>query len=72
MTSVLMHLNPNIFPSPKTFQPERWLENPRLSKYLVSFSKGSRQCLGMNLAYAELYLCLSYMVCKTFYLLSRT
>jgi cytochrome P450 len=27
-----------------------------LSRYMVSFSKGSRQCIGMNLAYAELYI----------------
>jgi len=59
MTSVLIHLNPIVFPSPHEFKPERWLENPRLSRYLVSFSKGSRQCLGMNLAYAEIYLCLA-------------
>lgn len=39
--------------------PDRWIENPRLSRYLVSFSKGSRQCLGLNLAYAEMYLCLA-------------
>jgi len=30
----------------------------RLDKYLVSFSKGTRQCAGINLAYAELYNCL--------------
>ena len=59
MTSVLMHLNPSIFPQPKEFIPERWLDNPRLGKYLVSFTKGSRQCLGINLAYAEIYLCLA-------------
>lgn len=59
MTSVLIHLNPTIFPDPHEFRPERWLLNPRLSRYLVSFSKGSRQCLGMNLAYAEIYLCLA-------------
>jgi len=62
MTSVLLHLDPAIFPSPQTFRPSRWLENPRLSRYLVSFSKGSRKCLGMNLAYAELYLCLCYII----------
>ncbi len=62
MTSVLIHLNPSIFPVPKEFRPERWLENPRLERYLVSFSKGSRQCLGMNLAYAELFLCLANVV----------
>ncbi|KAH6693326.1 cytochrome P450 [Leptodontidium sp. MPI-SDFR-AT-0119] len=58
MTSLLLHLNPKTFPDPNSFNPERWIENPRLSKYLISFSKGSRQCLGINLAYAELYLCI--------------
>jgi len=28
-------------------------------KHMVAFSKGSRACLGINLAYAELYLCLA-------------
>jgi len=59
MTTPLIHLNPAIFPDPLSFQPERFLENPRLKRYLMSFSQGSRQCLGMNLAYAELYLVLS-------------
>ena len=58
MTSVLVHQDPSIFPDPHSFQPERWIENPRLDRFLVSFSKGSRQCLGINLAYAEMYLCL--------------
>ena len=39
--------------------PERWLgEGKRLEKYLVSFSKGSRQCVGLNPAHAELRLIL--------------
>lgn len=59
MTTPLVHLNPSIFPSPLSFQPERFLDNPRLKRYILSFSHGSRQCLGMNLAYAELYLVLS-------------
>ena len=58
MTSVLIHQDPLIFPDPYTFRPERWIENPKLDRFLVSFSKGSRQCLGINLAYAEMYLCL--------------
>ncbi|KAI8253328.1 Exopolygalacturonase X-1 [Colletotrichum sp. SAR 10_77] len=61
---VLMH--PSVFPEPQTFRPERWLEaekqGKRLDKYLVSFGKGSRQCLGMNLAYAELYLATATVV----------
>lgn len=59
MTSVLLHQDEGIFPNAASFVPERWIENPRLDRYLVSFSKGSRQCLGINLAYAEMYLCLA-------------
>ncbi|KAL8662424.1 MAG: hypothetical protein Q9202_004745 [Teloschistes flavicans] len=61
MTSVLMHDNPSLFPSPHTFDPERWLQpsSAQLRKYVVPFSKGTRQCLGMNLAYSELYLTLA-------------
>ena len=55
MSNPLVNLNPTIFPEPKQFKPERWLENPHLDKYLVSFSKGPRACIGMNLAWAELY-----------------
>ena len=54
-----MHQNESIFPKPLEFIPERWLdraERIRLEKYLVPFSKGSRQCLGINLAKAEIYL----------------
>lgn len=58
MTSTLIHQDESIFPNAGAFIPERWIESPRLDRYLVSFSKGSRQCLGINLAYAEMYLCL--------------
>jgi hypothetical protein len=51
MSTYLMHRNPNLFPDPDTFDPCRWL-NPvtakRLEKYLVSFSRGSTQCVGMR------------------------
>ena len=59
MTSTLIHHDESIFPNSREFQPERWIEGPRLERYLVSFSKGTRQCVGMNLAYAEMYLWLS-------------
>ena len=58
MTTMLIHDSPDIFPDPFTFKPERWLpietEGQRLQKYLVSFSRGTRICLGMNLANAEM------------------
>jgi cytochrome P450 len=61
MTGVLILQNPDIFPSPREFKPERWLEDAdgRLDKYLVSFLGGSRKCLGITLAWAELYMCVA-------------
>jgi hypothetical protein len=62
MSAALTHLDPRIFPSPLSFLPQRWLQSsqsppqPPLSRYLTSFAKGSRQCLGINMAYAQLYL----------------
>ncbi|ERF75990.1 hypothetical protein EPUS_01356 [Endocarpon pusillum Z07020] len=50
------NLNPKVFVDPHKFIPERWLENPRLDKYMLTFSRGTRMCLGMNLAYSELYI----------------
>jgi hypothetical protein len=59
MTIMLLHHDERIFPDSKAFQPERWIKNPRLDKYLYSFGKGTRQCVGINLAYAELTLILA-------------
>jgi cytochrome P450 len=61
MTSVLVHHDESIFPDSKKFLPERWIGHPNLDKYLLSFSKGTRMCIGINLAYAELYLALARM-----------
>lgn len=58
MTPLLIHENEDIFPDPKVFRPERWLKNSSLNRYLLSFSRGPRSCLGLNLAWAELYLIL--------------
>ncbi|KAL5315614.1 hypothetical protein ACEPPN_016483 [Leptodophora sp. 'Broadleaf-Isolate-01'] len=56
MTGALMHHDESIFPDSKEFKPERWVENKGLDRYLTSFSAGSRACLGITLAWAELYL----------------
>ncbi|KAJ5715840.1 uncharacterized protein N7483_013021 [Penicillium malachiteum] len=58
ISSWTMHRSPAIFPEPDKFDPTRWLdpaESNRLQRYLVSFGKDSRQCIGMPLAYCELY-----------------
>ncbi|CZT10519.1 related to cytochrome P450 CYP3/CYP5/CYP6/CYP9 subfamilies [Rhynchosporium agropyri] len=59
MTSVMMHHNETIFPDSYTFTPERWLDPAaakRLERYIVTFTRGSRQCIGMHLAKAEIFL----------------
>lgn len=50
MTSVLLHRDPNIFPQPLAFNPDRWLQKGqgRLDRYITTFGKGTRQCLGMK------------------------
>ncbi|KAL2829520.1 cytochrome P450 [Aspergillus cavernicola] len=62
----LILMDPEIFPNPNEFDPERWgraaAKGARLDKYLVNFSKGSRMCVGLNLAYAELFLVIASMV----------
>ncbi|KAL8646237.1 MAG: hypothetical protein Q9210_006250 [Variospora velana] len=60
MDTVSMHNDETVFPDHASFIPERWLEKredgKRLDKYFTAFGKGARQCLGINLAYAELYM----------------
>ena len=62
MSHHAIHHDPNIFPNPAKFDPDRWLraEDPKkLEKYLVSFSRGSRGCIGKELAMAELCIALA-------------
>lgn len=57
MSSFFVHQSATIFKEPETFNPSRWLQDEKdLEKWLVAFSKGPRSCLGLNLAWCELYL----------------
>ncbi|KAI9710333.1 MAG: hypothetical protein M1820_002828 [Bogoriella megaspora] len=62
MSSWTMHRDLEAFgPDPMTFNPERWMDpakTRRLERYMVPFSRGTRQCVGMILAYCELYVTL--------------
>ncbi|MDI1490376.1 MAG: hypothetical protein OHK93_001578 [Ramalina farinacea] len=66
MSPYFVLTDPEIFPEPESFRPERWIEaaqkGQNLNRYLVAFSRGSRNCLGMNLAYAELYMTIAAFV----------
>lgn len=62
---VFIHYHPNIFPEPRAFRPERWIEAKangtasHLQKHFHPYSKGTRSCLGYNLGNAEMYLILA-------------
>lgn len=62
-SSYLIHTDPNVFPNPMHFMPERFIgdDAPKAYRNLHAFGKGPRSCLGMNLAYSEMYLPLAML-----------
>ena len=64
MSPIFLHNDEVMFPRPREFEPERWTRASKekreaMTKRLSNFGHGSRQCVGLNLAYTELYLTLS-------------
>ena len=65
-SAYLLHTDPTAFPEPEKFDPERFLgDGPAVTeakRSLVPFGKGTRLCVGMNLAWAELYLTIAVLI----------
>nr|ACZ55941.1 cytochrome P450 monooxygenase [Fusarium incarnatum] len=61
-----LHYDPKYFTQPHDFVPERWLGDPRFKNDRLDavkpFSIGPRNCIGMNLAYAEMRMMLARTV----------
>lgn len=54
--SYSLHLNPEVFPSPHEFLPERWLDTKsEMLRDSFAFGSGPRQCIARNLATQWLY-----------------
>lgn len=55
--------NKNVFPDPYKFNPARWLDTDggtlEMNEAYMAFSKGSRMCIGINLAMMELKMILA-------------
>ncbi|KAF2438309.1 cytochrome P450 [Karstenula rhodostoma CBS 690.94] len=69
MSAAVTHHNEGTFPHSNEFVPERWLDDQNqrrkdMDRSMLAFSKGSRSCLGMNLALCELNLCLTALVLR--------
>ncbi|KAJ5393575.1 cytochrome P450 [Penicillium crustosum] len=65
MSSYFMNMDPTLFPNPESFIPDRWIlaseRGENLTRFIATFGKGSRACIGMNLGYAELYFTIAAM-----------
>ncbi|TVY27685.1 Cytochrome P450 monooxygenase [Lachnellula hyalina] len=67
MTAVDVCHDEAIFPDSHSFIPERWLENSKthdgesLEHYLVTFGRGPRSCIGINVALSEITMTLGTM-----------
>ncbi|XP_045203535.1 cytochrome P450 2U1-like [Mercenaria mercenaria] len=63
-----VHFDPDIFPEPNVFKPERFLNETETSitgnEKLIPFSLGPRSCLGETLAHMELFLYVTTLVQK--------
>jgi cytochrome P450 len=66
-----LHHDPDIFPNPFEFDPERWLDSghdtdlmrPNMERNMMPFGIGLRACIGKNLALRQLYETIS-AVCR--------
>ncbi|RDW58578.1 cytochrome P450 [Aspergillus mulundensis] len=66
MTPYYMHMDPTVFPDPDAFNPERWFgpgseADGIMHKYFVPFGKGSRACVGENIARLQIYFAISQL-----------
>lgn len=46
VSPLCMHMDPNVFEDPYEFRPQRWIDDPKLARAFLGFSRGTRGCLG--------------------------
>lgn len=61
MSIIDLHYNPEVFTNPEAFDPDRWLESDgeklkSMERAFLPFSRGPRQCIGLELAKEEITL----------------
>ncbi|KAK4664551.1 uncharacterized protein QC763_511870 [Podospora pseudopauciseta] len=54
MSAWMLNTDPEVYPDPLAFRPERWLpgnHKPEMDRNFASLGRGSRTCLGIHLVY---------------------
>lgn len=46
MSPLSIHLNSEAFEHPYEFRPQRWIDNPKIVRGFMGFSRGTRSCVG--------------------------
>lgn len=47
MSPLDTHMHPDAFgPDAYEYRPQRWIDNPKLARYFMGFSRGARNCVG--------------------------
>jgi len=65
MSPLDTHMHPDAYGSDAyAFRPQRWLDDPKLVRYFIGFSRGARNCVGMTLARREMAIILSTIFLK--------
>jgi cytochrome P450 len=60
----LTHTRPDLYPQPKTFRPERFLDNPPATYAWIPYGGGVRRCLGAAFAEFEMRVVLAAILAR--------
>ena len=70
-----LHRNPDVFPQPEVWLPERWLRDPKkdsdkeearvkeMHRWFWAFGSGGRMCIGSNLAMLQMKIIIAAILC---------